>query len=209
MVGSGDEIYNPVTRTRVVFVTAPADNDGRVIAVDWYVPPGEALPLMPHYHAGPAGEVAESFDVIAGTAACTVGKRRIVVTAPATIEVRFNEHHVHPRNVGQDELHVRQRAEPREPMPETLQRLQLFFETFMALSQKGKVNRRGDITDPLQSAVTFDAYLLDPTYLPVVPPAMQKVLFGGMAWLGRRLGYEAYHAPEVGRQAPEQRASGA
>jgi hypothetical protein len=32
---------------------------------------------------------------------------------------------------------------------------------------------------------------------------MQKVLFGGMAWLGRRLGYEAYHQPEVGRRAPD------
>lgn len=197
MIRSGDELYNPVTRTRVVFVTAPSDNDGRAIAVDWFVPPGEALPVTPHYHAGPPGEIAESFDVLAGTATLKVGRNRITVTAPATIDIPFNATHVHPRNVGEIELHVRQRAEPATPAPEVLLRLQNYFETFMALSGQGRTNRRGDIANPLQMALTFHDFLLDPTYLPAIPRRAQAAIFRAMARLARRMGYQAYHGADV------------
>jgi len=197
MIKSGDELYNPVTRTRVVFLNAAADNGGRAIVVDWFVPPGEALPMAPHYHAGPEGQVAETFDILSGTAEVRIGRRRRILTAPATFDIGFNQTHVHPRNAGESELHVRQRAEPAVPAPQVLLRLQNFFETYMALSQQGKANRRGDIINPLQMALTFREFLLDPTYLPVIPRGAQAMLFGGLAGLARRRGYRAYHRPAV------------
>ncbi len=202
MAATGAELFNPATRTRVVFVTVPADNGGRAIAVDWFVPPGETLPSRPHYHAGPQGGVAERFDILAGRAALALGKRKLVVEAPATIDVAFNELHVHPSNAGDGELHVRQRAELDPPQPDVLFRLERFFETLMALSQQGKVRRNGDIKNPLQLAVTLDAFLLDPTFLPGLPQGAQKVIFGGLAKVARRLGYVPYHAPAFGR-APD------
>ena len=202
MAQRGDEFFNPVTRTRVVFVEVPADNGGRALIVDWYVPPGEALPGAPHSHAGPDGETAETFTVIAGTATMKVAGRDLTVAAPGAVAVGFNQVHTHPANSGDAELHVRQSGTRDRPEPETLGRVEQFLETLIALSQAGKANRRGDITNPLQAALTIDALLLDPTFLPLLPHAVQRFAFGSMARLARWRGYKAYHAPRptAGRQ---------
>ncbi len=196
MASNGSELFNPVTRTRVVFVAAPSENGGRAIAVDWFVPPGEMLPGRPHYHAGPAGEIAERFEIITGTASCTVNGRRLDVRAPTVIDIPFGAVHIHPANTGDGELHVRQSAEFDPPRPDVLLRLESFFETLMALSQQNRVRRNGDIRDPLQLALTFHESLLDPTFLPGLPKGTQKALFGGLARLARALGYKASHHPQ-------------
>jgi hypothetical protein len=59
MAERGDAFYNPVTKTRVVFLTVPADNGGREMVIDWYVPPGEMLPAAKHYHGGPANAIVQ------------------------------------------------------------------------------------------------------------------------------------------------------
>jgi hypothetical protein len=192
----GAELFNPASRTRVVFTTVPGDNGGHAMAVDWFVPRGETLPNRRHYHAGPRGGIAERFDILSGSAACTVAGRKLVLEAPAILEIPFNEVHSHPANAGEGELHVRQSAEPDPPQPEVLFRLERFFETLMALSQQGKVRSNGDIADPLQMALTFDTFLLDPTFLSGLPRGTQKALFGAMARLARLLGYHAYHEPD-------------
>lgn len=196
MARRGSRIFNPVTRTHVVFEAAPSENEGRAIVVDWFVPPGEMLPGRPHVHIGPAGQVAESFDILAGTAEVVVNGRTIELSAPATLDIHFNQNHVHPANVGKVELHVRQRAEPEPPQPDVLLRLEQFFETLMALSQRGKVRRNGDMKDPLQLALSMQEFLLDPTFVAGVPQGLQKAMIGGMARLARKLGYRAYHEPD-------------
>jgi quercetin dioxygenase-like cupin family protein len=197
MAERGDTFYNPVTKTRVVFVTVPADTGGRELLLDWHVPPGEGLPAARHYHAGPDGVIVERFELFSGTATCQIGAEKRTVSAPGVIEIPFNVVHVHPRNVGQDTLHVRQNPwNLSEPNPALLARLERYFETLTALSQQGKANRKGDITDPLQSALTLEEYIFDPTFLPTIPRPAQKALFGSLAALARRLGYQAYHRPE-------------
>jgi mannose-6-phosphate isomerase-like protein (cupin superfamily) len=197
MARKGDELFNPVTKTRVVFVEVPADNDGRELAVDWHVPPGETLPVAPHYHAGPTGGVAETFTFISGSATMKVGGRKLTISAPSTIEVRFNEVHTHPANAGDGELHVRQSGTRDLPEPEMLGRVEQFLETLVALSQQGKVNRKGDITNPLQAALTINDLLLAPTFLPILPRGFQKAAFGALARIARRGGYRAYHRPRA------------
>jgi hypothetical protein len=195
MARQGDDLFNPVTKTRVVFVAVPADNGGRELAVDWYVPPGEMLPAAPHYHAGQGGGIAETFTVIAGTAALKVGGRKLTVSAPGAVDIGFNQIHTHPANVGSDELHVRQTGTRVDPEPEMLGRVEQFLETLVALSQQGKVNRRGDIKNPLQAGLTIHELLLDPTFLPVLPRKFQTFAFGLLARMARRRGYAAYHKP--------------
>lgn len=197
MARRGDELFNPVTKTRVVFVEVPADNGGRELAVDWYVPPAETLPVAPHYHAGPVGGVAETFTVISGSATMTLGGRKLTVSAPSTIEIRFNEVHTHPANAGDGELHVRQSGTRDQPEPEMLGRVEQFLETLVALSQQGKANRRGDMTNPLQAALTINELLLVPTFLPVLPRKLQTVVFSAVAGVARRRGYQAYHRPQA------------
>jgi mannose-6-phosphate isomerase-like protein (cupin superfamily) len=203
MAERGDAFYNPVTRTRVVFLTVPADNGGREMVIDWYVPPGEMLPAAKHYHGGPANAIVERFDILSGTTTCWIGSEKRTVSAPALIEIPFNVVHVHPRNVGSETLHVRQSpwVAP-EPSLVLLTRIERYFETLIALSQKGKVNRKGDFTDPLQSALTIHETLLDPSFLPVMPESVQKALFGSMAGLARRLGYQACYRPQKEGETP-------
>lgn len=201
MAERGNTFYNPVTKTRVVFVTVPADNGGREMVVDWYVPPGERLPAAPHYHAGPDGVIVERFEILSGTATYRVRAEKRTVTAPGVVDIPCNNVHVHPHNVGQDMLHVRQYpwVLP-EPNLVLLTRIEHYFETLIALSQQGKANRRGDFINPLQAALTIEETLLDPSWLPAIPRPAQKALFGSLAALARRMGYRAHHRPksEVG-----------
>lgn len=197
MAQQGDGFFNPVTKTRIVFVAVPADNGGRELAVDWHVPPGEMLPAAPHYHAGPGGQIAETFTIIAGTATLKVGGRKLTVSAPNAVDIGFNQIHTHPANAGSDKLHVRQSGTRIDPEPETLARVERFLETLVALSQQGKANRRGDITNPLQAALTIHELLLDPTFLPILPRKFQMFMFGLLARRARRRGYVAYHNPQL------------
>lgn len=197
MARQGDHLFNPVTMTRVVFIAVPADNGGHELAVDWHVPPGEMLPAAPHYHAGPSGEIAETFTVIAGTAALKVGGQKLIVSAPNAVEIGFNQIHTHPANAGSDELHVRQSGARIVAEPEMLTRVEQFLETLVALSQQGKANRKGDITNPLQAALTIHDLLLDPTFLPILPRRFQTFAFGLLARMARRRGYVAFHKPQM------------
>lgn len=192
-----DNLFNPLTKTRVVFVAVPADNGGRELAVDWYVPPGEMLPAAPHYHAGPSGQTAETFTIIAGTATLKVSGKKLTVNAPNTVDIGFNQIHTHPANAGNDELQVRQSGVRINPEPEILNRVEQFLETLAALSQQGKANRRGDITNPLQAALTIHDLLLDPTFLPILPRKFQTFAFGLLARIARWRGYTAYHKPQM------------
>lgn len=180
----------------MVFVEVPADNGGRELTVDWYVPSGETLPAAPHYHAGPGGEVAETFTIISGTATLKVGGRKHTVVAPASIDIGFNEVHTHPANAGDGELHVRQSGIRAQPEPEMLGRVEQFLETLVALSQQGKVTRKGDIRNPLQAAVTINDLLLNPTFLPMLPASTQRFIFKAIAKVARRRGYRPYHRPQ-------------
>lgn len=197
MAQQGDSLFNPVTRTRIVFVAVPAGNGGRELAVDWHVAPGEMLPVAPHYHAGPSGQIAETFTIIAGTATLKVGGKTLTVSAPNAVDIGFNQTHTHPVNAGSDELHVRQTGVRIDPEPETLGRIEQFLKTLVALSQQGKANRKGDITNPLQAALTIDELLLDPTFLPILPRRFQALAFGLLARIARRCAYTAYHKPQL------------
>ena len=79
----------------------------------------------------------------------------------------------------------------------TLTRLERFFETFIALSQKGGVDRDGNIRDRLQAALTTSEFLLDPTYVTPMPRWLQKPALGAAAEIAKLRGYKAYHKPQL------------
>ncbi|TYR34629.1 hypothetical protein FY036_04560 [Mesorhizobium microcysteis] len=196
MTAQGDSYFNPVSRTRLVFTELPADNGGTRLVMDWFVAPGETLTSARHYHAGPKGYVSERFDLIAGSTVCRVGETEHRRDAPHIFEVPCNTAHVHPRNVGTGEMHVRQTVTSREPDMHNLQRAQRFFETLTALAQQGKVDREGNIKNPLQSALTIRETLLDPTWLDGRPQTAQRLMLGVAATLARALGYTPHHQPQ-------------
>lgn len=196
MAKPGDTYFNPVTRTRLVFVTTAASSGGRELAMEWLVPPGERLAAAAHCHAGPEGFGIEHFELLEGSAACRIGREEKTVTAPHTFTIPTNTSHVHPWNVGATMMRVRQRITPPTPEIVILEGVERFFETLTALSQQGRANRKGDIRNPLQGALVLTDGLLPVTYIAGIPVGVQTRLLNGLAGLGRRLGYQAHIMPE-------------
>ena len=196
MANVGDTYFNPVTRTKLVFVGTAASSGGRELAIEWFVPPGERLAAAAHCHAGPEGFGIEHFDLLEGSAACRIGRAELSASAPHTFTVPANTSHVHPWNTGTTTMRVRQRITP--PTPETgiLEGVEQFFETLTALSQQGRANRKGDIPNPLQGALVLTDGLLPVTSVAGIPVGVQTWLLNGLAGLGRRLGYQAHIMPE-------------
>jgi hypothetical protein len=196
MARPGDELWNPVTETRVVFVATAHDSGGRELVVDWIMRPGQRLVAAAHLHPGGPGVEAEHWQVLAGSAGYRVGRDEGTGTSPHEWSVPANTAHVHPWNVGGDELHVRQSVRPPEPDLDLLDGVERYFETLTALSQRGRADRKGNIRNPLQNALTLYELLLPGTYLARVPKAVQRIALGGLAAVARRAGLQAYHEPE-------------
>jgi len=196
MARPADSYFNPVTRTRLVFVTTAESSGGRELAMDWFVPPGERLAAAPHCHAGPDGFAIEHFDLLDGSGACRIGRREFSANAPFTFDIPANTPHVHPWNTGSTTMHVRQRITPPTPDIAILKGVERFFETLTALSQQGRANRKGDIPNPLQGALVLTDGLLPVTYIAGIPLRLQVPLLNGVAGLARRFGYQAHIMPE-------------
>lgn len=192
----GDTYFNPVTKTRLVFVTTADDSGGRELAMDWFVPPGERLAAAAHQHNGPDNRSIEFFDLREGSAACRIGKTAHTASAPHTFAIPANTPHVHPWNTGQSMLQVRQRIVLPDPDAALLKGVERFFETLTALSQRRKANRKGDIYNPLQGALVLNDGLLPVTTIAGIPIGLQVKVFGGLSALARRLGYQAHIMPE-------------
>lgn len=199
MARRGDSYFNPVTKTRLVFVTTSDDSGGRELAMDWFVPPGERLAAAAHQHNGPDNRDIEFFDLLDGSAACRIGKTEHTASAPHTFAIPANTPHVHPWNTGPTMLHVRQRIVLPDPDAAILTGVERFFETLTALSQKRKANRKGDIYNPLQGAIVLSDGLLPVTTIAGIPIGLQVALLGGLAAIARRLGYQPHIMPEPDR----------
>lgn len=195
MAIGGESYWNPVSHTRMVVVTSARDGGGRRLAMDWHVPAGGCLVAANHLHAGPPGMTAERFEILSGRAQCRIGRTVHAAEAPHVFEIPTETPHIHPWNAGPGELHVRQVIEPPEPDLPLLQGVERYFETLIALSQQGKVDRKGLIRNPLQNALTLSEFLLGGTYLVGIPRGLQSVALLGLAALARRVGMSAYIAP--------------
>ncbi|MDO8399129.1 MAG: hypothetical protein Q7T45_15050 [Bradyrhizobium sp.] len=198
MAKPGDTYFNPVTRTKLVFVTTSASSGGSELAIEWLVPPGERLAAAAHCHAGPEGFGIEHFDLLEGSAACRIGRKEFAAGAPHTFTIPANTSHVHPWNTGTTKMHIRQRITPPTPEAQILAGVERFFETLTALSQQGRANRKGDIRNPLQGALVLADGLLPVTYIAGIPLGVQVRLLNGLAGVARTLGYQAHIMPEKG-----------
>jgi hypothetical protein len=196
MAQQGDTYFNPVTNTKLVFTAAARDSGGRELVMDWFVAAGERLAAAAHCHTGPDGLLIEFFDVIAGHAACRIGKETVEASAPLTFAIPTNTPHVHPWNIGRGALHVRQRIVLPEPDLALLEGVERFFETLTALSQQGRANRKGDIRNPLQGALVLTDGLLPVTHLAGIPVGLQMKVLNALSTLGTALGYRAHIMPE-------------
>lgn len=188
---AGQTVLNPVSGERTTFVRTAAGTDGHALELLWRVPPGARMAALPHLHPNDA----EEFELLEGRARYRVGRRRLESIAPTRFTVPAGTSHVHPQNMGEGDLVVRQWLEVDEPRVALLAGIQAYFESVAALAQAGKVNRIGLILNPLQFALTVSETLMPDSVLSFPPAAVQIPPVKGLAALARRLGMTAYHAP--------------
>jgi quercetin dioxygenase-like cupin family protein len=158
------------------------------LEMDWFVAPGRVTVGRPHVH--PTGG-EEHWELLAGEAAYRVGDEEQRVSAPHSWPIPPDTPHVHPWNVGEDEMQVRQTIVSEEH-PDVLEGVARFFETVFALSAQGKVKDDGDIRDPLQQALTIYELLIPGTWLAGPPRWAQRALFATVGFVARRTGRRAY-----------------
>lgn len=191
MARAGDEIVNPRTGQRMVFLETGEQTGGQLLRIDSYNPPSP--PLEPE-HVHPFQE--SGAEVISGSLRFRVGGEERSVKVGESITIPANTPH-HFWNDGQEEAHSVQWFKP-------ALKIDRFFETFFGLAQDGKVNEKG-LPSLLQLAVMVP-HFGDEIRLTRPPWILQKVIFGLLAPLGRLLGYRPeYPYPHGGKEGPTRR----
>ncbi len=193
MARAGDEIVNPVTGHRIIFRKTTQDTDGELLQMDWIGGPGwKAGPV--HVHSFQE----ERFAVLSGALGSHVaGVERThkagdeVVVVPAGVK-----HSVW--NAGEEEVHALVEFRPASLRSETM------LETVFGLAQDGKLSKAGIPSNPFRLALIVHDYE-DQIYLAQPPLAVQRVLFGALAKVGRLLGYRAEYPYPYGRSVQEER----
>ncbi len=169
----GQVFSNPVTGERVVLLTDPELHPDSALVGHLFVRPGGRV-AAPHVHPSSV----ERFHVLAGRIGIQVGKERGELDTGEFREVPAGTLHDWWQ-VGDEEAQVLVEVAPGE-------RFTRLVATMFGLARDGRVDARG-LPHLLQAAVSLDAYR-DTLVLGSPPPAVQRVLFGALAPLGRLLG---------------------
>jgi hypothetical protein len=193
MPHAGLELHDERRGLRLVYAVTPAETGSR-LEMDWFARPGSATAGRPHVHAQ-GGE--ERWELAAGEAAYRVGSGEQRARAPHAWTIPPDTSHVHPWNVGDGEMHVRQIIES-EAHPDVPEGVARYFETLFALSARGGVDDAGDIRDRLQSALSIYELLMPGTWLPGPPRWAQRALFGSVARVARLTGRTGYVPADAG-----------
>jgi mannose-6-phosphate isomerase-like protein (cupin superfamily) len=186
MIRTGQTLENPVTGERLIFHKTSRDTDGKYVKVETILQPGAAV-AGAHVHP----YQTERFQVLSGTVAMKVGRKRIeagpgdVVTVDAGTPHKF-------WNAGDGEARFVCEVRPAGEFEQLI-------ETMFNLAADGKTSRKG-MPSPLRLAV-IARHHFDDVRLPVIPHALQRTALALGAPLGRVFGftptYEPAGEPEV------------
>jgi quercetin dioxygenase-like cupin family protein len=173
MAEAGDQVFNPRTGQRTVFLRTGTETQGELVQIDTYNPPtGVAEPE----HVHPFQE--SGAEVISGSLRFRVGGKERSVKAGESITIPANTPH-HFWNDGEDEAHFIGWFRP-------ALKIDQFFEMFFGLAQDGKLNDKG-LPSLLQLAVGVP-HFGDEIRLTSSPWAAQRVIFTVLARIARLLG---------------------
>jgi quercetin dioxygenase-like cupin family protein len=178
MAHPGAGIENPIIGDRVVFRRTTAETNGEVLEIDLFAAPGAKGPPE-HVHP----TASERFEVISGSLQGSVNGEVRTFRAGDRFTIPAGAPHTW-WNAGTEEAHVRVWVEPAS-------RMESFLETIYGLAQDGRTNAKG-LPNPLQLAVFAQAYF-DVNHVARPPLAVQRVIFGILAPIGRLLGYRPDH----------------
>lgn len=171
----GQVFSNPVTGERVLLLTDPETHPDRTLVAHLFVRPGGRV-AAPHVHP----VATERLHVLAGRVGFQVGGRRRELQAGESYEVPPGIVHDWWQ-IGTEEAQVLVEVTPGE-------RFVRVIGTTFGLARDGHVDARG-FPHLLQAAVSLTAYRDAIVFVFASPPQLvQRLLFGGLAPLGRLLG---------------------
>lgn len=169
-------IENPINGERTTFLTTSEETSGEFARIRDELPAGAAGPPM-HYHL----TFTETFRVLKGELDVCIGGRehhRVLRSGDAAhLPVRTP----HTFWNGSDEPVVFEALiQPARPFEKAIR-------TAFGLARDGKVNRRGVPTDIWELALLYE---LSESYMTGMPLFLQKGIFGVLAKIARRKGYD-------------------
>jgi quercetin dioxygenase-like cupin family protein len=130
MIEPGQTLENPVTGERFTFTHTAATTDGELLAFDFALRPGGAVPI-PHVHP----IQTERFEVLEGRMRFRVGLRKVYAGPGDVVEVAPGVAHSFA-NAGDEEAKLRVEVRPALAMED-------MFAEVIAMAQAGKMNSRG------------------------------------------------------------------
>jgi quercetin dioxygenase-like cupin family protein len=172
MITPGQTLENPVTGERFTFTHTAATTDGELLAFDFALRPGGAVPI-PHVHP----IQTERFEVVEGRMRFRVGFRTVVAEAGDVIEVAPGVRHSFA-NAGDEQARMRVEVRPALAMED-------MFAEVIAMAQAGRMNPRGmprKLTDLATLARRYDLE----AHAPFLGVRVQRILLAPLVALGRR-----------------------
>jgi quercetin dioxygenase-like cupin family protein len=174
MINPGQTLENPVTGERFTFTQTAATTDGELLAFDFGLRPGGAVPI-PHVHP----IQTERFEVVEGRMRFRVGLRTVLAGPGDVVEVEPGVAHSFA-NAGDEEARLRVEVRPALRMEE-------MFADVICMAQAGRMNRRGMPRSPLDLALLARTYDQE-AHAPLMGVRLQRFLLAPLVWLARRRG---------------------
>ena len=200
MVQAGDALQNPVSGQHLIIRNTAQDTGGELLEVEAvYTKPTPSRPPV-HYHPRQEErfEVLDGrLNVLVGGQERTLGEGEVLTVAPGV-----------PHAMWAAEAGARVNWQTRPAL-----KTEAFFETLWGLAKDGKVNDKG-VPNLLRVALIAREYE-DEFRLASPPWAVQRLLFGSLAPVGRLLGYRAEYpyphhgVPQASPASEEERPSAA
>src|SRR5215213_7748783 len=175
MAKAGDEIFNPRTGQRVIFLQTGAETNGELLCSESYYPFAGAVEPE---HVHPLQE--SGAEVISGSLCFRVDGEERQLRAGESITIPANTPHFFWNDAQEEEAHFIGWFRP-------ALEIDRFFESFFGLAQDGKLNEKG-LPSMLQLAVMVPRFG-DEIRLTSPPWAVQRATVGMLAPIAKLLGY--------------------
>jgi quercetin dioxygenase-like cupin family protein len=164
----GQTLENPVTGERFTFTHTTASTNGELLAFDFALRPGGAVP-MPHVHP----IQTERFEVTSGTMRFKVGRETVIAKAGDVVEVAPGVTHSFA-NAGDDEAQLHVEVRP------ALKMEQMFAEV-IEMAQSGRMTKRGMPRNPFRLAMLARRYD-EEAHAPLISLRVQRALLAPFAF---------------------------
>jgi quercetin dioxygenase-like cupin family protein len=170
-ITSGQTLENPVTGERFTFTHTADSTDGELLAFDFALRPGGAVPI-PHVHP----IQTERFEVTSGRMRFKVGLRTVHAEAGDVVEVAPGTSHSFA-NDGDEEARLRVEVRPALAMED-------MFAEVIGMAQAGRMSKRGMPRNLLDLARLARAYDRE-AHAPFMNRWVQRALLSPLTLLAR------------------------